>query len=68
MLHFKSKENRNKFDVKADEGIFLGYLLTSKAYRVLSERSRKIEETYYVTEEIFQAREGLTEEIFPASG
>ena len=46
---FNSKEHRNKFDVKADEGIFLGYSLTSKAYRVLNKRSRKIEETYYVT-------------------
>ena len=46
---FNSKEHRNKFDVKADEGIFLGYSLTSKAYWVLNKRSRKIEETYYVT-------------------
>ena len=46
---FNCKEQRNKFDVKADEGIFLGYSLTSKAYRVLNQRSKKIEETYYVT-------------------
>ena len=40
---------KNKFDVKADEGILLGYSLTSKAYRVLNNKSRKIEEAYYVT-------------------
>ena len=39
---FNSKENRNKFDVKADEGIFLGYSLTSKAYRVLNKLSKKL--------------------------
>ena len=33
---FNSKENRNKFDVKVDERIFLGYSLNSKAYRVLN--------------------------------
>ena len=46
---FNLKENRNKFDVKEDDGIFLGYSLTSKEYRVLNKRSKKIEETYYVT-------------------
>ena len=45
---FNSKENRNKLDVKTDEGIFLGYSLTSKAYRVLNKYSKRIEETYYV--------------------
>ena len=44
-----SNEQRNKFDVKADEGIFLGYSLTSKAYRFLNKKSKKIEEMYYVT-------------------
>ena len=46
---FNSKEHHNKFDVKVDEGIFLGYSLTSKAIRVLNKRSKRIEETYYVT-------------------
>ena len=35
--------------MKADEGIFLGYSLTSKAYRFLNKKSKKIEEMYYVT-------------------
>jgi len=65
-----SRENRSKFDDKADEGIFLRCSLTSKAYRVLNKRSRKIEETYYVTfDELYQSRHSyLTDtsaEIFP---
>ena len=70
---FNSKENRNKFDVKADEGIFLGYSLTSKAYRVLNKRSKRIEETYYVTFDDnymkkVQRSESDLGEIFPESG
>jgi len=65
-----SRERRSKFDDKADEGIFLGYSLTSKPYRVLNKRSRKIEETYYVTfDELYQYRNhhsnDLSAEIFP---
>ena len=33
------KSNLGKFDAKADEGIFLGYSLTSKAYRVYNKRT-----------------------------
>lgn len=39
---FNSKENRNQFDVKADEGIFLRYSLTSKSYMVLNIGSGEI--------------------------
>ena len=70
---FNSKENWNKFDVKADERIFLGYSLTSKAYRILNKCSKKIEETYYVTFDDdyvkkLQSYKGPTEEIFPKLG
>ena len=70
---FNSKENRNKLDVKAYEGIFLGYLLTSKAYRILNKHSKKIEETYYVTFDDdyvkkLQSNKGPIGEIFLASG
>lgn len=70
---FNSKENRNKFDVKEDEGIFLGYLLTLKACRVLIKRSKKIEETHYVNFDDdyvkkLQSSKGPMEEIFPKSG
>ena len=67
---FNSKEQRNKFDVKADEGIFLGCSLTSKAYRVLNKSSKKIEETYYVMFydsylKRIQMNESQIKEIFP---
>ena len=34
-----------KFDSQSDEGIFLGYSSTSKAYRVYNERTMKVMET-----------------------
>ncbi|KAI4310665.1 hypothetical protein MLD38_035625 [Melastoma candidum] len=43
-----SKDNLGKFDAKSDEGIFLGYSTTSKAYRVLNKRTSKIEESINV--------------------
>ena len=43
------KESRNgKFDVKGDEGIFLGYLCRSKAYKCLSLSTHKIIESAHV--------------------
>ena len=38
----KNRENVRKFDTRSDEGIFLGYSSTSKAYRVLNKRTRKV--------------------------
>src|ERR1044072_4004423 len=37
------KENLGKFDSKADEGIFLGYSQSSKAYTVFNKRLQIIE-------------------------
>ena len=34
-----------KFDSQSDEGIFLGYSSTSKAYRVYNKRTKKVMET-----------------------
>jgi len=42
------KDNLGKFDAKSDEGIFLGYSMNSKAYRVYNKRSLTIEETMHV--------------------
>ena len=36
------KDNLGKFDEKSDEGIFLGYSLTSKAYRIYNKRNLTI--------------------------
>nr|GEX84451.1 retrovirus-related Pol polyprotein from transposon TNT 1-94 [Tanacetum cinerariifolium] len=38
-----------KFDVKADDGYFLGYSFVLKAFRVYNTRRQQIEETYHVT-------------------
>ena len=44
----KDRENVGKFDSRSDEGIFLGYSSTSKAYRVYNKRTMKIMETVNV--------------------
>ncbi|XP_075669659.1 uncharacterized protein LOC142639349 [Castanea sativa] len=40
----KDRENVGKFDSRSDEGIFLGYSSTSKAYRVYNKRTMKVME------------------------
>ncbi|GJR77235.1 retrovirus-related pol polyprotein from transposon TNT 1-94, partial [Tanacetum coccineum] len=42
------KDHLGKFDAKADDGYFLGYLFNSKAFRVFNTRTQQIEETYHV--------------------
>ena len=42
------KENLGKFDSKPGEAIFVGYSLTSKAYRVLNRRTLNVEESMHV--------------------
>nr|GEV35599.1 hypothetical protein [Tanacetum cinerariifolium] len=37
-----------KFDTKGDEGYFVGYSLSSKAFRVFNKRTKKIEENLHV--------------------
>jgi transposase InsO family protein len=43
------KDNLGKFDAKADEGIFLGYSSSSKAFRIYNKRTMTIEESVHVT-------------------
>nr|MCH9869482.1 hypothetical protein [Serratia marcescens] len=42
------KENLGKFDAKSHEGIFLGYSLMSKAYRVYNKTTLVVEEAIHV--------------------
>ena len=42
------KSNIGKFDSNADEGTFLGYSLTSKAYKIYNKRTLTIEESIHV--------------------
>ena len=47
-VHNNDKERLGKFDARSDEAIFLGYSLTSKAYRVFNKRTLKLEESIHV--------------------
>ena len=40
----KDRENVRKFDTHSDEGIFLGYLSSSKAYRIFNKTTSKVME------------------------
>ena len=40
----KDREDVGKFDTRSDEGIFLGYSSSRKAYRVFNKRTRKVME------------------------
>jgi len=42
------KENLGKLDEKADDGIFLGYSLTSHAYRVYNKKLMTVEESIHI--------------------
>jgi hypothetical protein len=42
------RDNLGKFDSKSDKGIFLGYSLTSKAYRIYNVRTQTLEESMHV--------------------
>ncbi|GAB2289002.1 hypothetical protein Dimus_038036 [Dionaea muscipula] len=44
-----AKDNLGKFDAKSDEGIFLGYASSSKAFRIFNKRTLVIEEYIHVT-------------------
>ncbi|GJR60353.1 retrovirus-related pol polyprotein from transposon TNT 1-94 [Tanacetum coccineum] len=46
---YNHKDHLGKFDVKADDGYFLGYSFVSKAFRVFNTRRQQVEESYHVT-------------------
>nr|GEU43034.1 retrovirus-related Pol polyprotein from transposon TNT 1-94 [Tanacetum cinerariifolium] len=48
MFIHNHKDHLGKFDAKADDGYFLGYLFVSKAFRVFNTRRQQIRETYHV--------------------
>ncbi|XP_070023318.1 uncharacterized protein [Nicotiana sylvestris] len=47
-VHNNGKDNLGKFDPKSDEGIFLRYSPSSRAYRVYNKRTLCIEESIHV--------------------
>ena len=42
------KEDLGKFDPRSDEGVFVGYSSSSKAYRIFNKRTQCIEESIHV--------------------
>ena len=61
----KDRENVRKLYSRSDEGIFLGYSSTSKAYRVYNKRTNKVMETVNVVidESLEFGSEKFSEEI-----
>ena len=61
----KNRENVRKFDSQSDEGIFLGYSSTSKAYRVYNKRTKKVMEIVNVVidKALDSGSERISEEI-----
>nr|GFD32218.1 retrovirus-related Pol polyprotein from transposon TNT 1-94 [Tanacetum cinerariifolium] len=41
-------DNLGKFEAKRDEGYFIGYSMSSKAFRVFNKRTRRVEENVHV--------------------
>ena len=61
----KDRENVGKFDSRSDEGIFLEYSFTSKAYWVYNKRTKKVMKNVNVVidESSKSSSEKLSEEI-----
>ena len=57
------RENLGKFDAKSDEGIFLGYSLNSRAYRVYNNRTKTVMESINVVID-----DAILEKIIEESG
>ncbi|WJX46324.1 hypothetical protein P8452_33139 [Trifolium repens] len=53
--------NLGKFDSKSDKGIFLGYSLTSKAYRIYNLRTQTLEESMHVKFDEFEEQPSTME-------
>ena len=47
-IHNNGKDNLEKFDPRSDEGVFLGYAKTSRAFRVFNNKTRNVEESIHV--------------------
>nr|GEX15924.1 hypothetical protein [Tanacetum cinerariifolium] len=48
MLWHRRLDNLGKFEEKGDEGYFIGYSMSSKAFRVFNKRTRRVEENLHV--------------------
>nr|GFA27787.1 putative ribonuclease H-like domain-containing protein [Tanacetum cinerariifolium] len=48
VMIFNTLDNLGKFDAKGDEGYFIGYSMSSKAFRVFNKRIKRVEENLHV--------------------
>nr|GEX80892.1 putative ribonuclease H-like domain-containing protein [Tanacetum cinerariifolium] len=48
VMIFNTLDNLGKFKAKGDEGYFIGYSMSSKAFRVFNKRTRRVEENLHV--------------------
>ena len=63
------KDALGKFDTKSDEGIFLGYSYTSKAFHVFNKRTLVIEESIHVVfNEISESKKNDFDDDFDFDG
>jgi len=62
-LILNARENLGKFDAKSDEGIFLGYFVNSRAYRIYNKRTKMVIESINVVID-----DAIPEKIIEESG
>nr|GEV36746.1 retrovirus-related Pol polyprotein from transposon TNT 1-94 [Tanacetum cinerariifolium] len=48
VLILNTLDNLGKFEAKGDEGYFIGYSMSNKAFRVFNKRTRRVEENLHV--------------------
>nr|GEZ69015.1 hypothetical protein [Tanacetum cinerariifolium] len=48
VMFLNTLDNLGKFEEKGDEGYFIGYSMSSKAFRVFNKRTRRVEENLHV--------------------
>nr|GFC45800.1 ribonuclease H-like domain-containing protein [Tanacetum cinerariifolium] len=48
VMTLNTLDNLGKFKAKGDEGYFIGYSISSKAFRVFNKRTRRVEENLHV--------------------
>nr|GFA14335.1 ribonuclease H-like domain-containing protein [Tanacetum cinerariifolium] len=53
-------DNLGKFKAKGDEGYFIGYSMSSKAFKVFNKRTRRVEENLHVE---FLENKGIEQEV-----
>ncbi|KAF7145183.1 hypothetical protein RHSIM_Rhsim04G0045300 [Rhododendron simsii] len=61
-VHNNDKDDLGKFDARSDEGIFVGYSTSSKAYKIFNKRTLVVEESAHVA---FDETDHVSSKYFP---